>query len=204
MTIQAFTNYPEKGTFGEGVRRNLNAAIHQYVQNVIDIYPAYATTTWYKEKYKTLVDQGDFGLDHSQVIQAQLCILGLKARGSHKEFYQELVEFIPFLGEYLTVMNRNWELKEATREAMALHDFATVVVPTTTTPTKVINAALEKHGEMLDSTLKGLEGATGVARGGQGRLKEDSDDDDDEDREDNDDDDDEDEVLDFNKKLTPR
>ena len=121
MTIQAFTTFPAKGTYSADIRRNLNAVIHQYVKDVIEVYPEYATTIWYIEKYKPLVEYGDFGLDHSQVIQAQLCILGLKARGSHKEFYQELVEeFIQFLGEYLTVMNRNWELKEATKETVCV------------------------------------------------------------------------------------
>ena len=202
MTITTFSDYPEKGTYGADIRRNLNAAIHQYTMDVIESYPAYATTTWYIEKYTPLVEQGDFGKDHAQVIQAQLCLLGLPARGSHKAFYQELVEFIPYLGVYLTLMNRSWELKEATKEAISRHDFAAVVELPTTTPTRGITTALEEHKAMMESTLRGLEGAAGVATGGRRNLQGDFNENDDDDENEDDDEEEEEEVLDFNNKLT--
>ena len=200
MTIKTFTNYPEKGPYSDDKRRTLNATIHAYVMEVVRIYPAYATTAWYKEKYLPLVENGDFGNDFSQSVQAQLCILGLSARGSMKAFYEEIVEFVPYLGEYLTILARSWEFKEPTKVSMELRDYALVVNLPPTTPTATITTALEEHGEQLESTLKGLDGATGVARGGRRNLQKefldgDNDDDDDDDEE-------IDKVWDFNKPMT--
>ncbi len=191
MTIKAFTDFPEKGGYADDKRRNLNAYIHHYVTTVIDIYPAYANTTWHKERYSALVDHADFGKDYTQVIQAQLCILGLQARGSFKEFYEELIEFIPFLGTYLKVMARSWEMNEVTKSLMENHDFKDKVDLPEETPTKGIAAALDKHEDTLDSTIEELKG---VSKARLGRnLQDDYDDDDDDD-----DEDDEEEVLDFN------
>ena len=162
MTIKTFTNYPEKGPYSDDKRRILNATIHDYVMEVLKLYPAYATTTWYRDKYSPLVQHGDFGKDFTQYLQAQLCILGRSARGSFKEFYEELIEHIPYLGEYFTVLTRSWELKEPTRSSMELKDFALVVTLPPATPTATITTALAEHEEQLESTLKGLEGATGV------------------------------------------
>ncbi len=198
MTIKAFTDYPEKGAYSDEKRRSLNSVIHQYVTEVIDIYPPYATNQWHKEKYIPLVDTGDFGKDHTQVIQAQLCILGRQARGSHKEFYEELVEHIPFLGRYLTVHGRSWEMKEPSRALLELHNYAEEVTLPGPSPTKGIAKALQEHEGTLDGTLKGLEEATGTARKGGTILTNVFDDKDDDD----DDDDEADKVWDFNKPMT--
>ncbi len=200
MTIKTLTDYPAKGGYSDDKRRSLNAVIHQYVMDVIDIYPAYATTSWYKEKYVPLVEHGDFGKDHIQNIQAHLCILGLPARGSHKEFYEELVEFIPFLKKYLIVLKRSWEMAEPTRTLMESHDFKEAVTLPEDTPTKGITEALEAHEDTLESTLKGLDGATGLARARGRNLQNEYDDDDDDDDEEEDDGDDG-EVLDFNNRM---
>ena len=198
MTISEFTAYPEKGPYSDDKRRTLNATIDKYVNDVITICPAYATTTWYKDRYTPLVAHADFGKDHSQNLQAQLCVIGLQARGSHKEFYEELVENIPYLMDYLTVFARAWALKEPSQSSMAAKDYASIVTIPPTTPTTAITEALGEHEDKLESTLKGLDEATGVAIG-QRNLQQDFS----ENEEDEDEDDDEEEVLDFNNKWIP-
>ena len=203
MTISQFTAYPEKGPYSDDKRRVLNATIDKYVNDVIALFPAYATTTWYKDKYTPLVTHADFGRDHNQNLQAQLCVVGLQARGSFKELYEELIEHVPYLMDYLTVSSRAWALEEPSQSSMAAKDFASIVTVPPTTPTTAITEALGEHKDKLESTLKGLDEATGVARGRRNLQHDFDDDEEDDDGEDEDQDDEEEEVLDFNQKWSP-
>ena len=170
--MKLITSYPTKGSFKEESRRTLNADIVRYVDILIDIYPGYSKAEWYKKEWTDLTLQGDFGTDTNQLIQAQLCILGCHVRGSTKQFYEELLEWVPYLKDYLTVTTRGWTLTAFSKEENAtkehkLSDEDKDDDDELGSPTKKIEAALTGHGNLLtqelDALVKVVEGQVSAA-----------------------------------------